>query len=106
MALVDSAVRLVREREMRNGRDLAKPDSAQHVIEFLTDGQELYFFKLHRFVSDVGRDVFGLGKTLNSHKLKRLTDQIRMRFPSSELRKSSGDQVIQEFLRCANDLSA
>lgn len=106
MALVDSAIRLVREREMRNGRDLSKSDSAQHVIEFLTDGQELYFFKLHRFVSDVGRDVFGLGKTLNSHKLKRLTDQIRMRFPSSELRKSSGDQVIQEFLRCANDLSA
>ena len=105
MALVDSAVRLVREREMRNGRDLSKPDSAQHVIEFLTDGQELYFFKLHRFVSDVGRDVFGLGKTLNSHKLKRLTDQIRLRFPSSELRKSSGDQVIQEFVRCASDLS-
>ena len=105
MALVDSAVRLVREREMRNGRDLSKPDSGQHVIEFLTDGQELYFFKLHRFVSDVGRDVFGLGKTLNSHKLKRLTDQIRARFPGSVLARSSGDQVIQEFIRCASDLS-
>lgn len=105
MALVDSGVRLVREREMRNGRDLAKPNSAQHVIEFLTDGQELYFFKLHRFVSDIGRDVFGLGKTLNSHKLKRLTDQIRARFPSSVLQKSSGDEVIQEFIRCASELS-
>ncbi len=106
MALVDSAVRLVREREMRNGRDLAEPDSAQHVVEFLTDGQELYFFKLHRFVSDVGRDVFGLGKTLNSHKLKRLTDQIRLRFPSPMLQRCSGDQVIQEFVRCASELSA
>ena len=105
MALVDSAVRLVREREMRNGRDLSKPDSGQHVIEFLTDGQELYFFKLHRFVSDVGRDVFGLGKTLNSHKLKRLTDQIRARFPSPVLARSSGDLVIQEFVRCASELA-
>jgi len=105
MALADSAVRLVREREMRSGRDLSQPGSAQHVIEFLTDGQELYFFKLHRFVSDIGRNVFGLGKTLNSHKLKRLTDQIRLRFPSSVLPTTSGDQVIQEFVRCANDLS-
>lgn len=105
MALVDSSARLVREREMRNGRDLSQPNSAQHVIEFLTDGQELYFFKLHRFVSDIGRDVFGLGKTLNSHKLKRLTDQIRLRFPSSVLQHSSGDQVIQEFIRCASELS-
>lgn len=106
MALVDSAVRLVREREMRSGRDLSKLGSAQHVFEFLTDGQELYFFKLHRFVSDIGRNVFGLGKTLNSHKLKRLTDQIRLRFPNSTLPQTSGDQVIQEFVRCANDLSA
>ena len=105
MALVDSSVRLVREREMRSGRDLSKPDSAQHVMEFLTNGQELYFFKLHRFVSDVGRDVFGLGKTLNSHKLKRLTDQMRLRFPSSVLPQASGDQIILEFIRCASDLS-
>ncbi len=106
MALVDSSVRLVREREMRSGRDLSKPNSAQHVMEFLTDGQELYFFKLHRFVSDIGRDVFGLGKTLNSHKLKRLTDQIRLRFPNSALQQTSGNQVIQEFIRCASNLSA
>ena len=105
MALVDSAVRLVREREMRSGRDLSQVGSAQHVFEFLTDGQELYFFKLHRFVSDIGRNVFGLGKTLNSHKLKRLTDQIRLRFPNSLLPQTSGDQVILEFIRCANDLS-
>jgi hypothetical protein len=100
MALVGSAVRLVREREMRAGRALSGArglESGDDVLEFLTDGQDRYFFKLHRFVSDIGRDVFGLGKTLNSPKLKRLTDQLRAQFQPSVLARSSGQDIIDAF---------
>jgi hypothetical protein len=104
LALVDSAVRLVREREMRCARSLDTIATSEAVFEFLTDGQERYFFRLHRFVSDIGRDVFGLGKTMNSPKLKRLTDQLRIRFPAETLKVSTGEQVIQEFIRTAAEI--
>ncbi len=104
LALVDSAVRLVREREMRCDRNLNSVAFSAAVFEFLTEGQERYFFKLHRFVSDIGRDVFGLGKTMNSPKLKRLTDQLRVRFPAEILKVSTGEQVIQEFIRTATEI--
>jgi hypothetical protein len=108
MALVGSAVRLVREREMRAGRAItgaAGLASGDDVFEFLTEGQERYFFKLHRFVSDVGRDVFGLGKTLNSPKLKRLTDAMRARFTPDVLHQSTGEQVILGFVELAQKIA-
>jgi hypothetical protein len=108
MALVTSAVRLVKEREMRAGRPISGSEgvaAAADVLEFLTEGQERYFFKLHRFVSDVGRDVFGLGKTLNSPKLKRLTDAMRARFTADVLRQSSGAQVIDGFIELAQQIA-
>lgn len=108
LALVASAVRLVREREMRAGREIegeAGKKTADDVLEFLTEGQERYFFKLHRFVSDVGRDVFGLGKTLNSHKLKCLTDAMRAHFRPAVLDRSSGEDVIERFVILAKDIA-
>ncbi len=79
-ALTQSAVRLIREREMRAGRSLQNVAAGPSVLEFLTDGQERYFFKLHRFVSTIGMDVFASGKELNSQKLLKLTALMRAEF--------------------------
>jgi len=75
-----SAERLCLEREMRSSRDPGSPDSAQSVLAFLTDGQERYFFDLHRFSSDYGRRIFEASKRANSARLVALTSQLRSEF--------------------------
>jgi hypothetical protein len=97
LTFVNSSLRLVREREMRAGRSLHQSESALEVFEFLTHGQERYFYKLHRFVSKLGRDIFGQGKTINSPKLKKLTDRLREEFPPEKLKHATGLQVIDAF---------
>ncbi len=47
-----SAENLCREREMLSGRSLDAGESALPVLGFLTDGQDRFFFDLHRFQSD------------------------------------------------------
>src|SRR5436190_11779452 len=47
--LAQSSGRLAAEREMRANRSLESPESGPPVLNFLTDGQERYFFELHRF---------------------------------------------------------
>jgi hypothetical protein len=75
-----SAERLCLEREMRSRRDPGSPDSAQPVLSFLTEGQERYFFELHRFNSDYGREVFDAAKRANADKLVDLTGRLRAEF--------------------------
>lgn len=74
-----SARRLCLEREMRGHRDAKGFESAQPMLDFLTAGQERYFFELHRFSSDFGRRTFEAGKLDNAEKLKTLTTELRNR---------------------------
>jgi hypothetical protein len=104
-ALAMSAVRLVREREMRAGRTMDQPETAAATLQFLTAGQETYFFQLHRFVSDLGRSVFGVGKSLNGTRLKRLTDHVGHHFVSLEP-DVSGARIVNFFLASARAIAA
>ena len=100
--LAASAGRLAAEREMRSGRSLDEPDSGAPVLGFLTGGQERYFFELHRFCSDLGRDVFGDGKTENAPKVRALSEMLRDRFGKRPAGSYSGGEVLATHL----DLSA
>jgi len=68
---------LCREREMLSGRSLAASESALPVLGFLTDGQESFFFELHRFQSEAGAAAFGPGKAANAPRLRALCLGIR-----------------------------
>jgi hypothetical protein len=91
-----SAERLCLEREMRSRRDLASPASVQPMLHFLSDGQEHYFFDLHRFNSDAGRRTFEAAKAENAEKLKILSARLReqARLPRLQI---DGQHVLTEF---------
>ncbi len=89
-----SAERLCREREMRSHRDPAQAGSAIPILNFLTGGQERYFFELHRFSSDSGRRTFEAGKLDNAEKLKRLTVELYAR-ATQHSQLTNGNQVIE-----------
>jgi hypothetical protein len=100
-SFTSSSARLACEREMRAGRSMQAPESATPVFEFLTDGQERYFFKLHRFVSDIGREVFGAGKTINAPKIKVLCEEMRVKFGGRLKPGTTGQSLVDEFLNLA-----
>ena len=104
VSLASSAVRLVQEREKRAGRALAATESAQPVFEFLTDGQERYFFELHRFVSPIGTEVFGMGKQMNADKVRLQSTRMRARFPGGPAPGQTGQDVIDAFLLFADEI--
>ena len=97
-----SAERLCLEREMRSHRDLGSPDSAQPMLAFLTEGQERYFFELHRFSSDYGRRTFDASKRANSDKLVALARRLRAAF--SEQQPVDGAAVLGRFRSLAAQL--
>ena len=99
-----SAVRLVQEREKRAGRALQATESAQPVFDFLTSGQERYFFELHRFVSPMGLEVFGGGKRNNEPKVQWQSRRMRELFPGGPEPGQTGQQVIEAFLRLAEEI--
>lgn len=78
--LVDSALRLCREREMRCGRSLDAPGSGGEVLTFLTSGQLRYFNELHRFVSPLGEMTLAAGKRANAPRLSAVCARMRERF--------------------------
>ena len=88
-----SAERLCREREMRSHRSLQDEVSAAPVLAFLTDGQERYFFDLHRFHSDIGRATFEAAKQENAARLQAQTMALRARVAMHGMPKT-GDEVI------------
>lgn len=90
-----SAERLCLEREMRSHRDVASAASAIPMLGFLTDGQERYFFELHRFNSEYGRQVFDAAKRANAERLTTLTSRLRARFASTA--PIDGAQVLAAF---------
>ena len=103
VSLAGSAVRLVQEREQRAGRALDAGESAQPVFEFLTHGQERYFFELHRFVSPIGLEVFGAGKALNEPKMHWHRGRMQQLFPDGPAPGRTGQDVIDAFLRLAHE---
>ena len=96
-----SAGRLAAEREMRSGRALADRESGPPVLNFLTDGQERYFFDLHRFCSPMGTAVFGDGKDYNAPRVRALAEFLRNRFGSTVGGNFTGEQVLAAHLELA-----
>jgi len=70
---------LCREREMLAGRALDAGESALPVLAFLGNGQDRFFFELHRFNSEAGLAAFGAGKDANAPRLKALIMGMRAR---------------------------
>ncbi len=91
----ESALRLCREREMRSGRDLKKPESAAPVLGFLAPGQLHYFFDLHSFCSREGEHAFGPQKLANAERLRFSSGALSKRFARNPA--SNGAAVISAF---------
>lgn len=91
-----SAENLCREREMLCQRDLDSVESAFPVLGFLTDGQDRFFFDLHRFNSELGRLSFGPAKDQNAARLKSLSLGLRARI-AMRGRPESGRQVLKAY---------
>ncbi len=91
-----SAENLCLEREMLCGRDLEAIESAQPVLGFLTDGQDRFFFDLHRFNSELGRQSFASAKEENAARLKSLSLGLRARI-AMRGRPQSGRQVLNAY---------
>jgi len=98
-----TAENLCREREMLSGRSLAAGESALPVLGFLTDGQDRFFFELHRFQSEAGLSAFGPGKDANAPKLKALCMGVRARV-AVQGSPQTGEQVIEAYRATLADL--
>ncbi len=93
--LADSAVRLCREREMRENRTLDSPASGHPCLSFLSDGQERYFFELQHFSSREGERVFGAGKLANAPRVRAVSAALRAQFANAP--PANGDAVIAAY---------
>lgn len=98
-----SARNLCLEREMLCQRDIDDGDSAMPVLGFLTDGQDRFFFDLHRFNSALGRVAFEEAKRANAARLKSLSLGLRARIAISG-KPTNGRQVLQAFSEAAAGL--
>lgn len=94
--LAESASRLCQEREMRSGRALDAADSGLPCVGFLSDGQERYFFDLHRFCSDPGRATFAAAKDANAECVRLMSARLRERWSPHEAPRN-GHEVLAEF---------
>jgi len=97
-----STERLCLEREMRSHRDPAGAESAQPVLNFLTGGQEHYFFDLHRFSSEQGRRAFADAKIANTDRMRLLIARLRERAAAAR----TGDEVLQQFRTIVAELAS
>lgn len=96
-SFAESSARLCREREMLAGRGLDSTEALQPCLRFLTNGQEHYFFTLHRFHSTLGREAYADGKAANATRLRKLIDDLRDEF--AEPGERSGNDVLVSFSR-------
>jgi hypothetical protein len=96
--LAESASRLCQEREMRAGRALDGADSAAPCIGFLSDGQERYFFELHRFYSALGGATFAPLKQANAPRVRHVAEAVRRRYADGQP-APSGQAVVNDFAR-------
>ncbi|MFY2762697.1 hypothetical protein [Arenimonas sp. MALMAid1274] len=93
--LAESAQRLCRERERRQGRSLALPESGRPCLGFLSGGQITYFFDLHRFCSREGERVFGPRKLVNGPLVRRVSQRLQQRFEHQP--PANGQAVLDAF---------
>ena len=98
--LADSALRLCREREMRDRRATESPESALPCLGFLTDGQERFFFELHQFSSREGERVFAPGKAANAPRVRAVSAALRAQFAHEP--PANGDAVIAAYTQLSN----
>lgn len=94
--LAESASRLCQEREMRSGRALDAAESGPPCVGFLSDGQERYFFELHRFCSEPGRATFAPTKQANAAHVREMSHQLRARWNDRSTPRN-GLEVLGEF---------
>jgi hypothetical protein len=97
-----STERLCLEREMRSRRDPSSAESAQPMLNFLTTGQEHYFFDLHRFSSDYGRRAFAEAKQANVKPMRALARELTSRMPAPR----NGTQVLETFRTIVAELAS
>ena len=74
-------------------------------LAFLTDGQDRFFFDLHRFNSDIGHAAFDAGKQANAPLVKALTLGVRARIAVGGP-PATGAQVIEAYRATVADLVA
>lgn len=91
-----SALRLCREREMRNGRALTAAASAAPCLGFLGPGQMIYYFELHSFCSREGEHAFAAQKLANAEPLRQASTALAKRFADHPA--SNGAAVIAAFI--------
>jgi hypothetical protein len=96
-----SALQLVEEQLMRRGLNPEQPESAQHALDFLSNGQQHYFFDLHRFSSREAERVFGPQKLANSEKVRSTSAALTAYFQHTP--PANGRAVMQAFaILCAD----
>ena len=96
-----STERLCLEREMRSHRKTAEEASKLPVLNFLTSGQEHYFFDLHRFSSDAGRRTFAGAKEANTERMRALIAALRSRAAGA----INGDAVLNMFRQIVTEVA-
>lgn len=101
---VETGLRLCLEREMRLHRSPDEAAAALPVLGFLTDGQERFFFELHRFHSEPGRAAFAAAKEANAAPLKAITMALRARVALGGPPRS-GTQVIEALRRLVAEMA-
>ena len=90
-----SALQLAEEQLMRRHLNPEQPESAQQALNFLTYGQQHYFFDLHRFSSREAERVFGPQKLANSEKVRSTSTALTAHFQN--LSASNGRAVMDAF---------
>lgn len=98
--LAESASRLCQEREMRSGRALDDTASGDPCVGFLSTGQERYFFELHQFCSEPGRETFAPQKADNADALRTLAESMRQTFADRRA-TVTGLEVVRTFSKLA-----
>jgi hypothetical protein len=104
--LGESAVRLCLERESRCNRADLGTSSALPCLQFLTAGQERYFFELHRFYSDLGERAFGPQKASNGPLVYEISRRIHQRFGVQPAADVTGREVVEMFVSLTRSLDA
>ncbi len=102
---VHSAGNLCGEREMISGRSLDAAESAAPALEFLTLGQEHYFFEQHRFCSPMGSAAFAARKDANAPLLRLLIACMRERAAEPGA-MPDGRRVLAEFSEMASGVGS
>lgn len=90
-----SALQLAEEQLMRRHLNPEQPESAQQALNFLSYGQQHYFFDLHRFSSREAERVFGPQKLANSEKVRSTSAALTDHF--EKLPAANGRAVMDVF---------